>query len=217
MDAIPITLGIPGRYTFWGVPVQVIDHGTPLILKIALTILGQYTHVFQHEMGHALAHRAFTGRTARVFLFADGDGHVMFDRWRNVYPQLSNLQKIMRSFAGPFSTSSYCVLSMFCVSRFELWLHKYQKGKIGVFQNALFTILKVQAIVGVLGTWLQTASLFMDYSMNTDFQDIYLHGGMSASIISAGVVTVFGVASILMARRMSPKKHWSTLNFLEAT
>lgn len=200
MDLIPLSIGLSGRYNLWGVPVAFVDVGTPWITKFALGILGgQYVNVLVHEMGHALFHFAFTGRIGRVSVISNGDGNIMYDRWKYIYQTLTPTQEVIRSFGGAGTEIVFCLMRSIGISRYETWLKKRQNGAIGRYQHALLTLLKVQNALGVFGTWIQPISLLLNHNLGSDFQNIYKYGGMSSAI---GATALIGIISALTIKIM---------------
>lgn len=189
-----VALGIPGSYSFYGIPVNFIDKGTSSIDKLAIGVLGgNYINTFVHELGHSLAYKYICGSFGKISINSNAGGLCTIKRWRLI--GTTNLQDSFVSLAGPLLQISFGLLTSLMVHKIHKRTSKYR----GSFSyRILITTLKIQNVYTVIYPMFSPLDLFLKVynisnhmSDNSDFMQIYQSSGpVGASLASALILSI---------------------------
>ncbi len=195
-DAIvSVALGIPGRYSLYGIPVTFVDEGTSPISKLAIGILGgNYINTLVHELGHSLAYKDVCGSFGKIVVNSNAGGSCTIKRWRLI--GTTNLQDSFVSLAGPLLQISFGLFTSLIIHKIHKSTSKYRSSlcyKVGI------TMLKIQNIFTVLYPMFAPLDLFLKVhnisnhmSDNSDFMQIYRSSGALGAILSSALILSIG-------------------------
>jgi len=191
-----VALGVPGSYSFYGIPVNFIDNGASPISKLAYGVIGgNYINAFVHELGHSLAFKHVCGVFGEIFINSDSGGYCTIRRWHLI--GATNFENSFVSLSGPLLQISFGLLTSWMTHKIYTWSFKY-KDKNRVFYWLFITTLKVQNIFTVLHPMFAPHTLFLKLlksskhmSDDSDFMKIYRSSGaLGASLSSALILSI---------------------------
>ncbi len=187
-----VALGIPGKYSFCGIPVNFIDNGTSTIKKLAIGVIrGDYIDTFVHELGHSLADRYFCGVFGKIFVNSDTSGSCTIQNLH--FMKASDLQKSFIYLSGPLLEISFGLLTSLIVQKIYRRTFKHRKNP---FYLMVIIILKAKNVFTVIGPMLSPLDLFYKTKNNSDFMNIYRYGGFLGATLSSTLMLSIGLLAL---------------------
>lgn len=194
-----VALGIPGKYSFFGIPVTFIDNGTSPISKLAFGVIGgNYINTFVHELGHSLGYKRICGSFGKIVINSNAAGSCTIKRWRLI--GTTNLQDSFVSLAGPLLEVSFGLMTSLIVHKIHKRTFKYRDS---LCYRLFICIFKIQNIYTVINPMFSPMDLFLKLqnisnhmSDNSDFMQIYHSSGALGAAFSSALILSIGFLAL---------------------
>jgi len=203
-----VAFGIPGEYSFCGIPVKVIDNDVSLCSKWIIGVLaGRYINTFIHEMGHNLAYRYAYGKFGKISINSASGGscEISIEKWR--LDKTTNLQNFFIIISGNLLQASFGLATSIATRN----LHKSSFNYSNRISYALMIgVLKARNLFSVYQSLREPVNFLLDLRSGvrsqSDFMKMYRDFGCVGVVVSSALILGIGSLAIPMILDFPKKK-----------